>query len=167
MGRSQPSTRVLRVIAHRLGASIDYLVDGGRPALELELAVERARILLARGGAAQALRLAEPAAREPWPLGSDARLCQAAAHLALGRRADARALLDVEETELRRQGDGGRLERLRALRMGQPLPAEAAWHERHGDRAVRDGRPELALDHYRSARALREAGPTGAGPTAS
>ena len=49
MGRSQPSTRVLRVIATRLGMPIDYLVGGSSRLLDLERAVERAREALAQG----------------------------------------------------------------------------------------------------------------------
>src|SRR5918911_4435748 len=49
MGRSQPSTRVLRVIASRLGAPLDYLLEGRAAALEGEVTVERARLALARG----------------------------------------------------------------------------------------------------------------------
>ena len=49
MGRSQPSTRVLRVIATRLGTPIDYLVGGSSRLGDLEVAVERARAALERG----------------------------------------------------------------------------------------------------------------------
>jgi transcriptional regulator with XRE-family HTH domain len=49
MGRSQPSTRVLRVIATRLGTPIDYLVGGSSRLLDLERAVERARQALEQG----------------------------------------------------------------------------------------------------------------------
>src|SRR6202163_5095972 len=55
LGRSQPSTRVLRVIAGRLGTQVDYLLEGRLPAVERELAVEKARVLLARGDARRAL----------------------------------------------------------------------------------------------------------------
>src|SRR2546430_13865016 len=50
-GRSQPSTRVLRMIADRLGAPIDYLVDGSVRLLDRELAVERARLAAPTRGA--------------------------------------------------------------------------------------------------------------------
>ena len=43
LGRSQPSTRVLRVIAGRLGTEVDYLLEGRLPGVERELAVEKAR----------------------------------------------------------------------------------------------------------------------------
>src|ERR1051326_4876456 len=55
MGRSQPSTRVLRLIAARLGAPIDYLVDGSARLLDSELAVERARLAMLAGSASRAL----------------------------------------------------------------------------------------------------------------
>src|ERR1700693_6643054 len=54
-GRSQPSTRVLRVIAGRLGTEVDYLLEGRLPGVERELAVEKARVLLVRGHARPAL----------------------------------------------------------------------------------------------------------------
>ena len=31
LGKSQPSTRVLRVIANRLGAPVEYLLEGSTP----------------------------------------------------------------------------------------------------------------------------------------
>lgn len=156
MGRSQPSTRVLRVIAHRLGAPIDYLVDGGSPLLELELEVERARLAMARGDAARALALAQRAMAERVPLASDARLCAAEALQALGRQEESRALLDAEEAALRARGDGDRLRRLKEIRSGRRSTSGPDEHERLGDRALREGRQEAALEHYRSARVLRE-----------
>lgn len=165
MGRSQPSTRVLRVIAHRLGAPIDYLVDGGSPLLELELEVERARLALARGDAERALTLAGRATAERLPLGSDARLCAAEALVALGRPEEARRLLDAEEPALQARGDRERLRRLREVRSGRRSALGADEHERLGDRAFREGQLEVALEHYRAARVLREAtARTGSGP---
>ena len=55
LGRSQPSTRVLRVIAGRLGTEVDYLLEGRLPGIERELALEKARVLVARGHAKRAL----------------------------------------------------------------------------------------------------------------
>src|SRR4029077_2739467 len=55
LGRSQPSTRVLRVIAGRLGTEVDYLLEGRLPNLDRELALERARVLMARGQGRRAL----------------------------------------------------------------------------------------------------------------
>jgi transcriptional regulator with XRE-family HTH domain len=49
MGRSQPSTRVLRVIASRLATPIDYLVVGSSRLIDLERAVERAHLALEQG----------------------------------------------------------------------------------------------------------------------
>src|SRR6202795_2285083 len=61
-GRSQPSTRVLRVIAGRLGTEVDYLLEGRLPGVERELALEKGRVLLARGDARKALAALQPAA---------------------------------------------------------------------------------------------------------
>ena len=77
MGRSQPSTRVLRVIATRLGEPLDYLVEGSL--LEHELLVERGRLALARGRQLAALELVGPALADRSSLGVDARLCAAEA----------------------------------------------------------------------------------------
>jgi len=60
-GRSQPSTRVLRVIAGRLGTEVDYLLEGRLPGVERELALEKGRVLLARGDALRALAALRPA----------------------------------------------------------------------------------------------------------
>src|SRR6266700_1893049 len=117
-GRSQPSTRVLRMIADRLGAPIDYLVSGSARLVDVELAVERARLALSHGDATAALMLVEPALEERMALGTDARLTAAAALLALGRRDEAQRLLDAEEPLLRERGDRDRLRRLRELRTG-------------------------------------------------
>src|SRR4030081_2010935 len=97
-GRSQPSTRVLRVIAGRLGTEVDYLLEGRLPGVERELALEKGRVLLARGDARRALAAVRPAAASTeWPLGSDARVSQAQALKALGRETEARAILAAEE----------------------------------------------------------------------
>src|SRR5260221_13005705 len=80
--RSQPSTRVLRVIAGRLGTEVDYLLEGRLPGVERELALEKGRVLLARGEARKALAALQPAfISTEWPLGTDARLSQAQALL--------------------------------------------------------------------------------------
>src|SRR3977135_1038774 len=90
LGRSQPSTRVLRVIAGRLGTEVAYLLEGRVPALERELALEKARVLVARGHARRALAaLATVVGSFDWPLGTDARLCRAEALLLLGRQDEA------------------------------------------------------------------------------
>jgi transcriptional regulator with XRE-family HTH domain len=64
MGRSQPSTRVLRVIATRLGTPIDYLVGGSSRLLDLEKAVERARQALEQGQVDEARAILDEV-REP------------------------------------------------------------------------------------------------------
>src|SRR6266550_5238862 len=93
-GRSQPSTRVLRVIAGRLGTEVDYLLEGRLPAMERELALEKARVLVARGHARRALAaLGATVESSEWPLGTDARLCQAAALWTLGRKDEAADVL--------------------------------------------------------------------------
>ena len=68
LGRSQPSTRVLRVIAGRLGTEVDYLLEGRLPGVERELALEKGRVLLARGNARRALAALGPAIESTeWP----------------------------------------------------------------------------------------------------
>ena len=155
MGRSMPSTRLLRVIANRLGAPVDYLVDGSARVLELELAVERARLALLEGGAKRALALVQPALGERMLLGTDARLCAAEALLADGRPEEARRLLDAEEPLLRQRGDRDRLRRLREVRSGRRTTLDAAAHLRLADRSLREGKRDIALEHYRAARILR------------
>ena len=59
MGRSQPSTRVLRVIATRLGTPIDYLVGGSSRLGDLERAVDRARQALEQGQVEEARTILE------------------------------------------------------------------------------------------------------------
>lgn len=158
VGRSQPSTRVLRLIAGRLGAPMDYLVAGSSPSLDRELAVERARLAMAHGNARRALELVGPALGEQTPLGSDARLCAAEALGALGQAGEAGRLLDAEEPLLRSRGDTYRLRRLRDLRGGRRWVPDAPAAERLAERALREGRRELALELYRTARVLREDG---------
>jgi transcriptional regulator with XRE-family HTH domain len=63
MGRSQPSTRVLRVIAARLETPIDYLVGGSSRLGDLERAVERARQALERGEVEEARAILEEVRR--------------------------------------------------------------------------------------------------------
>lgn len=160
MGRSQPSTRVLRVIASRLGAPLDYLIEGNDRALEQELTLERARLALARGRPHRALKLVGPFLDERSELGSEARLTAAQALTELSRAGDALQLVEGEEALLRARGDRYRLRRLGALARGRRATLDAAGHERLGERALREGRRELALEHLRAARILREAGGT-------
>jgi transcriptional regulator with XRE-family HTH domain len=164
LGRSQPSTRVLRVIAGRLGTQVDFLLEGRLPGLDRELALERARVLVARGDPSRALAAVEAAARSAdWPLGTDARLCKAEALSALGRADEAVALLKAEKEVIGSHRDAHRMQRLRSLLRreayaygdGDP-DAAAREHLRLADRALRAGSSRDALDHYRAARALLE-----------
>lgn len=157
MGKSQPSTRLLRVIADRLGAPIDYLVDGSARMLDRELAIERGRLALFHGDPKRALALVEPVLDERMALGSDARLCAAEALLAQGRSDEAHRLLDAEEPQLRKTGDRDRLRRVRELRSGRRTPLDAPAHERLAERSLREGHRDQALEHFRAARILREA----------
>jgi transcriptional regulator with XRE-family HTH domain len=161
MGRSQPSTRVLRVIATRLGQPLDYLMGGAE--LDRELAVERGRLALARGSPRRALELLASALEERSLLGSDARLCAAEALIQLGREEEAGRLLAEEERLLRARADAHRLRRLQGLLSGRPVRLDAAGHEQLGEQALREGRPELALEHLRTARVLRERSPSAGG----
>jgi transcriptional regulator with XRE-family HTH domain len=163
-GRVQPSTRVLRVIAVRLGTDVDYLLEGREPAIERELALEKARVLLARGDARKALLSLSPVIESnEWPIGTDARLCQAQAMYALGRTDEARAVVERERALLTARRDQHRLARLRAIERGKRFatagdPVKA--HLRLADRAQRAANNRDALEHYRAARVLLEAGPT-------
>src|SRR6267378_6686841 len=98
LGRSQPSTRVLRVIAGRLGTEVDYLLEGRLPGIERELALEKGRVLLSRGDARRALLALRPVVdSSEWPIGSDARLSQAQALRMLGRNEEASRILEREK----------------------------------------------------------------------
>ena len=160
LGKSQPSTRVLRVIAGRLGTRVDYLLDGGRPVLERELALEKGRVLLARGEARRALLALRPAAASPdWPLGTDARLAQAEALLATGRDAEAHKVLAREKAVIAGRKDRYRLGRARAIEKRQRFDLGAdpiGAHLRLADHAQRAGEGQDALEHYRAARVLLE-----------
>lgn len=162
LGRSQPSTRVLRVIAGRLGTRVDYLLDGGRPVLERELALEKGRVLLARGEPRRALLALRSVASLPdWPLGTDARLAQAAALMATGREPEARELIAREKAVIAERADRHRLSVARAIEKGRRLdmgPDPIGAHLRLADHAQRAGDGQDALEHYRAARVLLEAG---------
>ncbi len=158
MGRSQPSTRVLRLIASRLGTPLDYLVEGGGGFLDRELAVEKARVAMARGNARRALAHLEPAlSSQDWPLGSDARVCAAQALIALGRREEGERSLAAEEAVIRAHGDALRLRRLRAIRARRAFKPRPGTHVRLAEQSLRDGDGIAALEHYRAARHLLEA----------
>ena len=164
LGRSQPSTRVLRVIAGRLGTEVDYLLEGRLSNLDRELALERARVLLARAQARRALAaLGDAADAADWPFRTDARLCQAEALRALGRIEEADAILAAERKVIAAHRDGHRLERVRAQERGEAFSigrgdpeAAVRAHLRLADRALRAGRGYDALEHYRAARVLLE-----------
>jgi transcriptional regulator with XRE-family HTH domain len=164
LGRSQPSTRVLRVIAGRLGTEVDYLLEGRLPGVERELALETARVLVARGHARRALAaLGAAVDSSEWPLGTDARLCEAAALRMLGRLEDANEILSAEKEVIAAHGDTHRLRRLRSLRRGEAfsigdgdLEAAAQAHLRLADKAQRSANSNDALEHYRAARILLE-----------
>jgi transcriptional regulator with XRE-family HTH domain len=170
MGRSQPSTRVLRVIAGRLGTEVDYLLEGRLPAMERELALEKARVLVARGHARRALAaLGAVVESFDWPLGTDARLCQAEALIMLGRTDEAAEVLSAEKAAIMAQRDHHRLQRLRSLQRGDvvsigdgDVESAADGHLRLADRAQRAANSHDALEHYRAARILLEVrAPTG------
>jgi transcriptional regulator with XRE-family HTH domain len=160
LGRSQPSTRVLRVIAGRLGTEVDYLLEGRLPGVERELAVEKGRVLLARGDARRALvALGSAVESTEWPLGSDARLCRAEALLMLGRKTEARALLAREKELVIDHRDNHRLKRIRSLAKGERFSFgtdAVKAHLRLADQAQRAANSHDALEHYRAARVLLE-----------
>jgi transcriptional regulator with XRE-family HTH domain len=168
LGRSQPSTRVLRVIAGRLGTEVDYLLEGRLPGIERELALEKGRVLLSRGDARRALIALRPAVdSSEWPMGTDARLSQAQALRMLGRDAEGREILAREKELIASHRDGRRLKRLRALERGETLTmagggiaAAVTAHLRLADRAQRSANTHDALEHYRAARVLLEVLPS-------
>ena len=103
LNKSRPSVRVLRVIADRLGTPVDYLLDGSTPSLDREIALEKARLELARGDLRRCLSAIEPAL-DAILTGGSHRL-DAEAHAALG-------------VALLRDGDGaGALENFRTARI--------------------------------------------------
>jgi transcriptional regulator with XRE-family HTH domain len=159
-GRSQPSTRVLRVIAGRLGTEVDYLLEGRLPGVERELALEKGRVLLARGDARRALASLRPVVESTeWPIGTDARLCQAEALLALGKQEEAREILGQEKAMIQAHHDRHRLQRLRAIEKGERFAFGADAVEAHlglADQAQRAADSQGALEHYRAARVLLE-----------
>ncbi|HXN77859.1 MAG TPA: helix-turn-helix transcriptional regulator [Candidatus Dormibacteraeota bacterium] len=167
-GRSQPSTRVLRVIAGRLGTEVDYLLEGRLPGVERELALEKGRVLLARGDARKALAALQPAADSTeWPLGADARLSQAEALLALEREPEAGEILAREKEIITSHRDRQRLQRLRAIEKGErlgygnggtkgALESAVKAHLKLADQAQRNANSQDALEHYRAARVLLE-----------
>ncbi|TMB46335.1 MAG: helix-turn-helix transcriptional regulator [Chloroflexi bacterium] len=165
LGKAQPSTRVLRLVAARLGTEVEYLLEGREAGIERELALEKGRVLLARGDPRRALLALRPALESrDWPLGTEARLCQAQAMRALGRIDDATRVLDNEKKVIWVHRDRQRMERVYAIERGeQPTipddPVQA--HLELADRAQRQANGPDELEHYRAARVLLEAGVTG------
>jgi transcriptional regulator with XRE-family HTH domain len=162
MGKARPSIRVLRILADRLGTEVEYLLQGQVAGIERELSLEKGRVLLARGEAKRALLALRPAiASYDWPLGTDARLAQAEAYMALGRKDEAKAILDRERNLIELHNDHHRRERMRTIERGGRFhftgdPVDV--HLRMADRAQRAGNSYDELEHYRAARVLLEAG---------
>ena len=168
LGKARPSIRVLRIIADRLGTEVEYLLQGQQAGLERELALEKGRVLLARGEARRALLALKPAlASYDWPLGSDARVTRAQGLLALGRGQEAAEILERERKQIDLHRDRHRMERLLAVERGEAFAFDGdpvAAHLHLADRAARNGNTHDELEHYRAARVLLEAGvkaPTG------
>ncbi len=161
LGKARPSIRVLRIIADRLGTEVEYLLEGQEAGIERELALERGRVLAARGEHRKALLALKPAIGSyDWPLGSDARVCQAECLLALGRKEEASVILEQERKVIELHTDSHRLQRLRVVERGghyhfEGDPVEAHLHL--ADRATRKGANYDELEHYRAARVLLEA----------
>lgn len=162
LGKAGPSTRLLRVIAERLGTPVEYLLEGREDSVERELAVEKGRVLLLRGEPRRALLALKPALDWlEWPLGTDARLCQAEAMYALGRREKADKVLAREARVIAEHGDSDRAKRVEAIQHGRKFryAGDAVkTHLRLADGAQRQARGHDALEHYRAARVLLEAG---------
>jgi transcriptional regulator with XRE-family HTH domain len=163
LGHARPSLRVLRVIADRLGTEVDYLLDGRLPGIERELALEKARVLVAQGRAQRALDALGPVVdAAEWPLGTDARLCQAEVLRALGRIEEADEVLSREKAVITAHQDAHRLQRVRKLErgerfsIGEGLDSAIQAHLRLADRAQRAANSQDALEHYRAARVLLE-----------
>lgn len=163
LGKARPSIRVLRVIADRLGTEVEYLLEGQAAGVERQLALERGRVLAARGEPRRALLALKPAISSyDWPLGSDARVCQAQCLVALDRKQEAAAILAAERKVIELHGDSHRLQRLRAAERGELFHYEGDPVEAHlhlADRATRKGASSDELEHYRAARVLLEAAP--------
>ena len=163
LGRAGPSTRLLRVIAERLGTPVEYLLEGREDSVERELALEKGRVLLLRGEPRRALLSLKPALDWlEWPLGTDARLCQAEAMYELGRQDRADKILLKEARVIAEHGDAERARRVAAIRQraGFRYTGDAVkTHLRLADRAQREARGHDALEHYRAARVLMEARP--------
>jgi transcriptional regulator with XRE-family HTH domain len=161
LGKARPSIRVLRIIADRLGTEVEYLLEGQEAGIERELALERGRVLVARGEPRKALLALKPAISSyDWPLGSDARVCQAQCLIALERNDEAKVILEQERRVIELHADSHRLQRLRAVERGGQFRFEGDPIQAHlhlADRATRKGANYDELEHYRAARVLLEA----------
>lgn len=158
MGRARPSIRVLRVIANRLQSPVEYLLEGGLPPTDREIAAERARIALTEGRAREALMTLEPAVESTeWPLGADARTTRVAALVALERSEEARALAESVRREIDEHRDTLRLHRLEAALEGKPYATPPSQLLERAQRLLFLGRQFEALENLRTARILLEA----------
>lgn len=161
LGKARPSVRVLRVIADRLGTEVDYLLEGKQGGVERELSLERARVLLLRGQPQKALQALAPALESfDYPLGVDARLVQAQALMAVGKKDEATTILWRQKVEIEEHADTERLEKVRAIQDGREIYMTGDRIRAHlqvADRAQRMGKSHDALEHYRAARVLLEA----------
>jgi transcriptional regulator with XRE-family HTH domain len=164
LNKSRPSVRVLRVIADRLDAPVEYLLDGSTPSLDREIALEKARVELARGELKRCLATIEPALdAAEWPLGVDARLCAGEALLRMGRVEEGGRLLEEQRSAIKARGDEHRRKRLEGVLRGEPFRLDGDGHAKRGLALLRDGKPEEALEHLRAARLLLEEGQSPAG----
>ena len=163
MGKARPSIRLLRVIAERLGTEVEYLLEGHEAGVERELALEKGRVLLLQGEPRRALLALKPALNSyDWPLGSDARVCQAQALISLGRKEQAAQILAHERQEIELHNDRHRIERLNTVERGQEFRYQGDAVKAHlqlADRAQRTGQNHDELEHYRAARVLLEVTP--------
>jgi len=119
-------------------------------------------VLVARGEYRKALLALRPALESAdWPLGLDAKLCQARALFALGRDQEASDVARGAEALIKLRRDRHRLARLLSIERGTVFRLEgdpALAHLTLADRAQRAGDGQDALEHYRAARVLLEAG---------
>jgi transcriptional regulator with XRE-family HTH domain len=160
LGKARPSIRALRVIAERLNTPVEFLLEGRDESIEREMALERGRVLLARGEPRRALLALRPVVDWlEWPIGSDARLTQAEAMYALGRKEKAAKILDREKRAVAEHNDVERRDRIRAIERGKRFRYSGDAVKTHlqlADRAQREARNHDALEHYRAARVLLE-----------
>lgn len=161
MGKARPSVRVLRVIAERLGTDVHYLLEGTPREVDRELSLEKSRVLYLRGQPQRALQALGPALEAyDYPLGADARLTQAQALMALGKKDEATNILWRQKVEIEAHDDAERLEKVRAIQDGHEIYMTGDRVQNHlqlADRAERLGKSHDALEHYRAARVLLEA----------